>query len=267
MNSSAPSSALSPLRRLRVAAAVTAGVVAITLAGCGGGGIQLPLGDFRVVNAVSDSTSLDARASGVPSDINNIAVNTASGFRTAPDGSFDLSVTLNTSSGSRPQYSVRNIDIDRDSETTIYLPGRIADSTYLTAPFQVVNSTGAIGTGQFDFRAVHAASDVTTPISIYLTSPDTISLANVTPITLAYRASSTPAQISGGSFRLRVTAQGSATVIFDSGLTGITLAPGSRLQIAAINETDVARGSPIQFLILPSDNSAAITVRNSVAPL
>lgn len=248
---------------LKLSAALLA-IATAGLAACGGGTLGgLPFGNVRVVNAISDSTSLDARAASLPSDINNITVNTASGFRTVPDSTFNLDVTVNTASGSRPTFTFNNVDIDRDTDTTVYLPGRISDGSFgSTAGFQVKNVNNTIATGQVEVLPVHAASAGPAAVSIYITAPTVTSLTGVTPINLNYRQAGAPTQINGGSYRIRVTAQGSPTVIFDSGTTGVNLAAGQRLQIAALNETDTTRNSTIQLLAIPSDNSAALAIHN-----
>lgn len=234
------------------------------LAACGGGNtlLGLPAGNIRVVNAISDTTSLDARATNLPSDINNITVNTASGFRVVPDSSFNLNVTLNTASGSQPTFTYNNVTIDRNTDTTIYLPGTIAAGTDTTDGFQVDNVNATIPTGQVELQPVHASSAGPASISVYITDPTVAAITGLTPINLNYRQAGAPTPIAGGSYRIRVTAVGSALVIFDSGTIGVTLAAGSRLQLAALNETDTTRASAIFILAIPSDSSAALAIHN-----
>ncbi|GAC1621258.1 MAG: hypothetical protein NVS9B10_03860 [Nevskia sp.] len=242
---------------LLLAAAVT------TLGACGGTLGGLPAGNLRVVNGISDSTSLDARAANLPSDINNITVNTASGFRTVPDSSFDLSVTVNTASGSQPAFKFMNVKIDRNVDSTAYLPGKISNNSFgSAAAFQVNNPNATITTGQVELQPVHASSAGPAAISIYITAPTVTTVAGLTPINLNYRQAGTPTQIAGGSYRIRVTVQGSPAVIFDSGATGVNLAAGQRLQLAALNETDTTKGSQIFILAIPSDGSAPLAIHN-----
>lgn len=237
---------------------------AATLAACNGNGTLggLPAGNLRVVNGISDSTSLDAKATNLPSDINNITVNTVSGFRVVPDSSFNLNVTVNTST-SQIGFTYPNVSIDRDVDSTVYFTGRIVDGSYgATASFQVDNPNATITTGQLQVLPVHAASLGPASVSIYVTAPDTASITGLTPINLNYKQAGTPTQIPAGSYRIRVTQLGSPTVIFDTGTTGVTLAAGSRLQLAALNETDGTRGSPILILAIPSDSSAPLALHN-----
>lgn len=231
------------------------------LAACGGGGINLPFGEFRVVNGISDSSSLDAKSVNLPSDINNITVNTASGFRTAPDGSFNLNLTVNTATGPLG-FNFDNVDIDRDAETSIYFPGKVVDGSYNSNGFQVKNAVAGIGTGQAEIQPVHAASNLPVSISLYLNAPADPTISG-TPITLNYKTGATPSQIASGSYRLRITALGSPLVVFDSGATGVTLAANARLQIAALNQTDATGLSAGIFLMLiPSDGSTAVAIAN-----
>lgn len=239
------------------------------LAACGGNGnpLNLPVGSFRVVNAISDSSSLDARASGLPSDINNITVNTASGFRQVPDSTFRLDVTVNTPSGARPTFSVDNIDIDRNAETTAYLPGTIAAGSFARDGFFIKNAEASIGTGQTEVTLVDASSAAgtgNTTLTFYLTAPTVTTVAGQPSTNVGYRTGSAPTQVAAASYRLRITAATNpAVVIFDSGTAGFTLAPGARVQIAAINESDATRNSPIQVLIIPSDSATPVTLRNT----
>lgn len=235
-------------------------VAAIGLAACDGG-VNLPFGEFRVVNGISDSSSLDAKSVNLPSDINNITVNTASGFRTAPDGSFNLNLTVNTAA-SPLGFNFDNVDIDRDAETSIYFPGKVVDGSYNTNGFQVKNALAGIGTGQTEIQPVHAASNLPGSISLYINLPTDLTVSG-TPITLDYKTGATPSQIASGSYRLRITALGSPIVVFDSGSTGVTLAANARLQIAALNQTDATGLSTrIVLLLIPSDDSTAVVVPN-----
>lgn len=231
------------------------------LAACGGGGVDLPFGEVRVVNAISDSSSLDANAVNLPSDINNIAVNTASGFRTVPDGSFNLNLTVNTAS-SPLGFNFDNVDIDRDAETSVYFPGKVVDGSYDTNGFQVKNALAGIGTGQAEIQTVHAASNLPVSISLYLNAPTDVAIGG-TPITVDYKTGAVPAAIASGAYRLRVTAVGSPVVLFDSGPTGVTLAADARLQIAVLNKTDATGAAVgIALLLIPSDDSTAVAVPN-----
>lgn len=231
------------------------------LAACGGNGVDLPFGDFRVVNAISDSTSLDANAVNLPSDIDAIAVNTASGFRTAPDGSFNLNLTVNAAGGPLG-FNFNDVDVDRDAETTVYLPGKIVDGSYDTNGFQVGNPKAGIGTGQAEIQTVHAASNLPVAISLYINLPADATISG-TPITVDYKTGAVPVGIASGAYRLRVTALGSPVVMFDSGPVGVTLAADARLQIAALNTTDPTGAAPGIFLLLvPSDSSTAVAVPN-----
>lgn len=237
---------------------------AAALAACNGNSTLggLPAGNLRVVNAISDSSSLDAKATNLPSDINNITVNTASGFRVVPDSSFNLNVTVNTST-SQLGFTYPNVSIDRDVDSTVYFTGRIVDGSYgASASFQVDNPNATLTTGQLEVLPVHAASLGPASVSIYVTAPDTVSIVGQTPINLNYKQAGRPTQIPAGNYRIRVTAQGSPTVIFDTGTTGVTLAAGTRLQIAALNETDSTKGSSIFLLAIPSDGSAPLALHN-----
>lgn len=232
-----------------------------SLSACGGKGLSLPFGSFRVVNGISDSSSLDAKATNLPSDINNITVNTAAGFRSVPDGSFKLNLTVH-SGNNQLGFSLDNVSISTNDETTAYFPGKITDGSYNTNGFQVKNPVGSIGTGMVEIQPVHAASNVPTAISLYINAPTDATITG-TPINVAYKTGVTPSQISSGSYRLRVTAQGSTVVIFDSGTTGIPLAASARLQIAVLNQTDATGASLRIFLLLiPSDGSAPVAVAN-----
>ena len=248
----------------RLAMPLVLAAAAGSLSACGGTLGGLPAGNLRVVNGISDSTSLDARAANLPSDINNVTVNTASGFRTVPDSSFNLAVTVNTASGSQPAFTFNNVSIDRNVDSTVYLPGRISDNSFgSAAAFQVDNPNATITTGQVELQPVHASSAGPASISLYVTAPSVTTIAGLTPINLNYRQAGAPTQIAGGSYRLRVTAQGSPTVVFDSGTTGVTLAAGQRLQVAALNETDTTRASSIFLLAIPSDGSAPLAIHNA----
>lgn len=246
-----------------------AALTSLLLAACGGdnsiSNVFGAAGKFRVVNGISDSTSIDVSAPNVPSDLNNIAVNSASGFRTVPASSFNVQAKINTSSGSQPTYTLNNVQVSSGQETTTYFTGKISDGSYASASgggFFVQNGAGSIASGNVEVTAVHAASAAAQQVNIYVTAP-TAAVPATPTFQVNYKFSGPVTQIAGGSYRIRVSLTSApTTIVFDSGTTGITLAAGQRLQIAALNETDTTKNSPILLYVIPSDGSAATTLHN-----
>jgi hypothetical protein len=237
------------------------------LAGCGGDSGNFnnafgAAGEFRVVNGISDSTSISVSAPNVPSDLTNITVNTASGFRTVPPSTFNATVTVNNSTGSTPTFTLNNVAVSSGQETTAYFPGKISDNSFATAGFAIQNGDASIANGNTEVTLVHAASAAAATVDVYVTTPGA-SLPGAPTYVVNYRGSTTPAQITAGTYEIRVALDSApTTVVFDSGTAGVTLAAGSRLQIAALNETDTTRNSPIRLLVIPSDGSAPVTLEN-----
>ncbi len=237
------------------------------LAGCGGnGGIDNVFGaagKFRVVNGISDSTSIAVAAPNLPSDFGSISVNTASGFRTLPPSSFMATVTVSTSSGSQPTATLNNINVSSGQETTAYFPGKVSDNSFATGGFSIQNGVGNIANGNAELTLVHAASAAGTTVDVYLTTPGAVLPATPT-YKVSYRGSTTPTQITAGTYQIRVALDSApTTVIYNSGSSGVQLSAGARLQIAALNETDTTKNSPIRLLVIPSDGTAPVTVQNA----
>lgn len=238
---------------------------AVALAGCGGsnddiGNVFGATGKFRVVNGISDSSAISLNASGLPTDFGDVSVNTASGFRSVPASTFKANVTVKTTSGSQPTFSLDNIAVSSGQETTAYFPGKISDNSFATAGFSIQNGVGSIANGNFEATVVHAASNAQATVDVYLTAPGA---ALGSAIKVNYRGSTTPTQIAAGTYQIRVALDSAPTsIIFDSGSSGVALAAGSRLQIAALNETDSSRNSPIRLLVIDS-NSNSTTLQNS----
>ncbi len=237
--------------------------VSAALAGCGGDEDLIGTGKFRVVNGISDSTSIDVAGDNLPSDLNNITVNSASGFRTVVDSTFRANVKINTGAGSNTaSTSLDGIDIDPNQETTAYFPGTIVSGNYNGQGFQVRNQTASIPTGQTEVQLVHSASAAAAQVVVYITAVDAALPASPT-FTVDYRAAGPVTNVASASYRIRVAlASSPRTVVFDTGTTGVTLAPGARLQIAALNETQSERNSPIRLLVIPSDGTPA-TLQNA----
>jgi hypothetical protein len=241
---------------------------AAALAGCGGnGGIDNVFGaagKFRVVNGISDSTSIAVAAPNLPSDFGSISVNTASGFRTLPPSSFMATVTVSTSSGSQPTATLNNINVSSGQETTAYFPGKVSDNSFATGGFSIQNGVGNIANGNAELTFVNASSNTTVSSTTNGTIDITLA-SNSTPIATAYqinyRGSTTPTQIGAGSYTISIALDSApSTVIFTN---NVTLSAGARLQIAALNETDTTKNSPIRLLVIPSDGTAPVTVQNA----
>ncbi|MFA5941897.1 MAG: DUF4397 domain-containing protein [Sinimarinibacterium sp.] len=218
--------------------------------------LDLPVGQLRLVNAISDSNPIDATIANVPASIENIAFGDASGLKDVPEGSYTVRMTT-TVNASQVEFSVASTPVDKDNITTVYAVGRMTDATQ--SGFAVETPITNVASDKSEVQFVNAASQPVTDLDIYLTAPDAV-LSESSPISsLAFKATSPPTLVNQGSYRIRVTPLGNPTsVLFDSGPTGIALPAADGEQFALLDNTNVAFASPLSILILQRDGSDAL---------
>ncbi len=220
------------------------------------------VGKLRVVNAISDSASIDLKAAPLPMAFSNVATATGSAFQQIQYGIFGTDVTVHTASGSAPTFTLKNVQVAGGQEVTVYCPGTVSSNSFSTDAFYVQNNVQPIGNGTLEVDVVHAASAAQGIVDVYVTAP-TDALPTTPTYKATYRGTSGVRTLNAGSYRIRLALDSApASVIFDSGTTGVTLASGQRLQIALLNETDSSKNAPVLVYLLPSDATASRTVHN-----
>ncbi|MGO4282347.1 protein of unknown function [Cupriavidus sp. OV038] len=192
------------------------------LAACGGGddGIDDRVGlskpSVRVIHAVTAGPNVDVLQNGALTSLRNIPYKTVSGYFNVEEGNNLFAFNLaNTST----QIGATTVSAHTGHKyTVVALPG--------TTAADVLQIDDPYGKGLLDtsarIRGLNASINAQN-VDMYLTTPaQDIAAVNPTIAAISYK-NAVPASgqdsiyVDGGTYRLRVTAAGTKTVIFDSG--------------------------------------------------
>jgi Domain of unknown function (DUF4397) len=243
----------------RCAAYACVAVVAALLAGCGGsssGGTFFPVTGFiRAVNTIPDSPTLSAGVTALVASRVSFAQATS---LNAVSGGVNYTFNAQYLSGvtAVPVVSNLTVPVSGDQQVSIFLMGSLATPTTKL----VTNPIADIAAGEAEFQIVHAATSQTT-LDVYLTDA-AAPLAGATPITLAYEAASDLMTVPASTnYRLRVTAPGDGTVLYDSG--AFPLASLARTTFVLVDYFGPGGNG---FRIVQLTNIAAATFPNEALP-
>jgi hypothetical protein len=217
-------------------------VLALAIAGCDETGTQMVItqANIRVVHGSPDAPDFDV-AVDEQTVARDLSYTDASEYLRVNPG--DRTVHVRAASTTLDATSV-DLTALGDTSYTIIALNRVAqiESIILT------DSPIAPESGHARVRLVHAAPSATT-VDVYVTAP-TANLATATPTVtgLTFRASSTYQSIPAGSYRVRVTAAGTRTVLLD-----VPTVPIIAGQIRTVVALDAPGGGPPFALKLLSD--------------
>lgn len=231
---------------------VTASVLALSACVSSSGSTNPPLGAIRAVNAVSDSSTASV-ISGLTQIADMLSFGSASAF-TVLSASKQKVVFNGTSADGNSSFTITvpNTPIDQYQGTTVYATGTVASpSSY------IVEAPVSLTQGQVQLQLVDVASQLGTAVDIYIVPP-TSDITNVDPMTtLQYLGNSSTQNpgdvklnVTAGSYELIITANGSKTPLFDSGMNGIAFNSATSLQIALLDAPNQPNGSAISLLEL-----------------
>lgn len=233
----------------------------VLLSGCFDGSSSTPRTDIRVVHAVSDAPSVNV-------SFNGEALVTGADFKQA--------ATL------RPNRGNYSVDVDALLPTGDQLTVIEVGSTRFEANTRYdIIATGTVGgsdiepvlltdDGQRDdpnsarLRVAHlspAADSLVPAVSVYVTA-DGADLPAEPAFSFAFRDSVGPLELDAGTYQIRVTAEGSTDVVYDSG--AVELPAGSDLLIAAIDNT-VYGESPVSLLVINGSETSEILDKDTGA--
>jgi hypothetical protein len=130
-----------------------------------------------------------------------------------------------------------------DTKYSVIAVGTIAttdDSGTDARPLEALvltDSEAAPAAGKTKIRFIHAASLVAAKsVDVYVTAPAD-ALTTATKAGFNYKDNSGYLEVPAGSYRVRITAAGSKTVLIDTGTTGESLATGKLYTGIAVNPT------------------------------
>jgi hypothetical protein len=240
-------------------------VFAAALAGCDSdgdsdsGAVVAPA-QLRVIHASPDAPAVNVLAGG-NTVIRNLDYGQASNLLEVAPGRVSLRVdALLPANGSTTVIGPVDVDLASDTQYTVLATGRVAG----LAPLVLSQTSARAPAGSTRVRVVHAAP-AAPAVDVYLTAP-TASLATSTPVgSLTFRQSLGPAEVTAGTYRVRVTAAGNRdAVVYDSGT--ISLGDGANVMLAAIENTDTGT-APIQLLMSDGVTNTKVLAAGTPADL
>jgi len=230
--------------------------VALTLAACNGSSGDTPpdTGNFRSVNAIADSSSMNVAITNA-TGFNDVTFGNGTEFHVIPDGSYDVTLTVQPAASGSSAVTVKDpsINISHNNITDVLAIGAAATPHYLTVVTN--NSDPAANMANVEFIEAAFGSAVNID-NIYLLPPGSGAAAVVgtdpfttvessldsSPTSPAYN---TPKAITGGSYEIVIT-NGDGLVLYDSGSgAGVTLAAGQNIQIVLMDSTSDDTASPL----------------------
>ena len=204
-----------------------------------------PTAQVRVVHASPDAPAVDVLLNDnvVLEDVEYQGV---SGYLNVPTGvrtsnTFKVNVA-NTSTTVIEQAA----ELETNSQYTILAVNNVS----AIEPLVLLDDTSAPARGNLKVRVLHASPSAGS-VDIYVTAPSD-ALNSPTLSNVPFKTASDYLEVPAGDYRVRVTATGSSSVVYDSGT--VALPSGAIYTLAAVNATKGT--SPISLLGLTGESSA-----------
>jgi len=234
---------------------VTAAVVLSLFTGCDSSNEVIPKTHVSVLHASANAPKVDVK-------IDNDTVLTGVDFKQGSNlleldsGTRKVVVEGILPGGARTPVITADLPLDADTRYTIIAANDVADIEPVIVSAPVVD----VPADTVRAQVVHAAAKAPS-VDVYVTAPSA-DINSASPLSaLAYKASTDPVEIPNGDYEIRITPEGSKTVLFDSGT--ISLAGGSDLVIAAVE--NISDSVPVSLVVLDGDTSSVIYDVNTQA--
>jgi len=200
---------------------------------------------IRVTHASADAPLVDIALNSATVDgLSGVDYQRGSGLIQLESASYDVAVNAILADNSTLPVIEANLNFAPDMQYDIVA----VDYAASIAP--VVLSRADMPVGDMDVRldVLHAHPDVP-GVDIYLTTESEISDAEpaIADLQFAVDSDALPVTVPAGSYRIRITLNGSKDVVFDSGDTD--LAGGTDLLVTAVPNTNGGAVSPVNLLL------------------
>jgi uncharacterized protein DUF4397 len=197
---------------------------------------------MRFVNASPDGPSIDAVLDNTTVQ-SSIAYANSAAYMNVDEDADNLTLKSSTSGSALTTHSV---SLETGAHYTEILSGR---ATNLVANIYQDNMDDP-SAGNVKVRFFQVAPSM--PIAdVYITNATTdIASANPTLVNISFRNTPTYLQITGGTYRIRLTAAGTKTVLFD--VSGVNLQTGTIRSVLTLDKA--GGGTPFTSLVLADKN-------------
>ncbi|MEZ8142942.1 DUF4397 domain-containing protein [Enterovibrio sp. FF113] len=243
---------------------ISVGVLAAVaiLSGCGSNdnNTSHTQSKLRIIHASADAPLVNVNANGTEI-LNSVNYGEGSQFLTVNAANYAVEVKAQLPDQSLATVLDGDYTLETERSYTAVALGSVADSTLELAIIE--NADSAIPSGNARIQVLHGSPDVGT-VDIYATAP-TADIADSAPaLTLDYRSNSDQIDLPVGDYRIRITPNGSKTVVYDSG--AVPLANGNDLFITAIPNVYAGAASvPVALLVANGERSSLILDANTGA--
>lgn len=214
---------------------------------------------LRALHASPDAPAVNILVNGAAA-LSDVDYRTGSGFLAAAETT-QVQVEAIIPGGNAIVID-ETLALDFSTDYTVVAIGDVADPI---GALVIENPTGELITpGSFRAQVLHAAPDAP-PVDVYVTTPgaDLSASAPVNDAPLAYQGFTGRAEVTAGTYQVRVTLAGDPnTVVFDAG--DVDLADGADLLVAAVENTGPG-AAPIELVVLDGSGSLSLLDVNTPA--
>ncbi|WP_323751229.1 DUF4397 domain-containing protein [Marinobacter sp.] len=232
----------------------------LVLAGCSDGSGSTKRTNIRVLHAVADAPPVNVNFNGetlvMGASFKQAAVLT-------PESGF-YSVDVNAQLPDGDELTVISVGSTRFDAATRYdviATGSVAEGAF---PLVLTDDGERESANSARIRVAHlspAAQEAAGEVSVYVTA-DGAALPAEPNFSFAFGEAVGPLELEAGNYQVRVTPNGSSTVVYDSG--PVALPEASDLLIAAIDNT-VYGESPVSLLVINGSETSEILDREAGA--
>jgi hypothetical protein len=231
-------------------------VAASLLAGCDNDDdvTQLPVATtpakLRVIHASADAPNVNVLA-GTSTLVSGLAFKSATAFQNVPPGVATVRVNGILPSGTATVIGPVNLPFESNISYSILAIGDVG----AIEPIVITESVAPVAAGSVRARVVHAAA-AAPQVDVYVTEPTALLAQSVSLARLAFGERSGQVSVTGGDYRIRVTAANNPNaVVFDSGT--VALPAGADLLVVAVENTGPG-AAPISLLVSTGTSSFEI---------
>lgn len=220
-------------------------------------------GQLRVTHASPDAPTVNVYVNGSVA-LSAVDYKQSSGYITLDEGDIDVEVKGILPDGS--ELSVIgpvSITIAADKRTDVVAWDNLLDGDAVNIKAAVLNND-IVDITQVQASVLHAAPQVA-DVDIYVTTPDG-ALMSATPIDAGFGDFAGPLDLMADTeYRVRITPDGSDTVVYDSGTVSFTA--GTEVMLVAVENTTGIGDNPVNLLAVNSTGAAEVFDSNTGAEI